>query len=601
MVVGNRRVSFSDGGTGFRLIRIVLDMLSRRNRYVLAILSGLLLGLAFPPTGLAGGLLAFIALVPLLFALEDGTRLRHAFKIGWVAMFVLGLVSNYWVGGWKSMSEVDPFLMVGGVLLAIVHPFFLVVPWLLYDVVRRRVGRNAALYSLPIFQAGFEYAHSFGDLAYPWLNFYNTQTYNLRYDQFIEWTGPYLLSIFIVLVNVEIFQLISSRQALEGLKGRKGHLIALALLVLLPYLYGSFAMGQHEASRTSMRVTIVQPNIDPWAKWYTDEQRTLDTNFDATITALKACHDSTDLILWPETAITFYITTPAKSYELGELYRFIASIGHPLLTGFPDREDYVVGRDSIPPDANYTGVDGVYYRSWNAAMVIYEDSNGRMHREVYHKQKLVPLGEHIPFVEYFPFLGKWFQWNVGIGSWNYGHGYKPLKLPLLTKGGSIVHDAGGSSSGRDTLRITPTICYESIYPSFVRHFVERGANLLAVITNDGWYGRSSGPYQHEQFAVLRAIENRRWVVRCANTGISAVIDDRGRILKSLPLFTSGSITARVPLIERKTFYVQWGDYIAIPAMIYGILVLLWGIGGRLTLRLRNSRRRSTLSPPSVSV
>ncbi|MFI5201613.1 MAG: apolipoprotein N-acyltransferase [Candidatus Kapaibacterium sp.] len=560
-------------------------MLFRRNRYLLAILSGLLLGLAFPPTGLAGGMLAFVALVPLLFALEDGTRLRHAFKIGWVAMFVLGLVSNYWVGGWKSMSEVDPFLMVGGVLLAIVHPFFLVVPWLLYDVVRRRAGRTAALYSLPIFQAGFEYAHSFGDLAYPWLNLYNTQTYNLPYDQFIEWTGPYLLSIVIVLVNVEIFQLLASIS-----KGRKGqnrpkglvlHLVALVLLVLLPYLYGSQAMKSHESSRASLRVSIIQPNIDPWAKWYTDEQRTLDTNFDATIAALKACHDSTDLVLWPETAITFYITTPAKSYELGELYKFIAGMRHPLLTGFPDQQQYLAGRDSIPPDANPTGVNDVYYRSWNAAMIIYEDSSGRMHRSAYHKQKLVPLGEHIPFVQYFPFLGKWFQWNVGIGSWNYGHGYEPLTMPLPAQ--------------HDTLRITPTICYESIYPSFVRHFVDHGANLLAVITNDGWYGRSSGPYQHEQFAVLRAIEDRRWVVRSANTGISAVIDDRGRIVKSLPLFVTGSITERVPLIERKTLYVQWGDFIAIPAMIYGIVVLVWGIAGWLIFR-----RKKNLIKPNLS-
>jgi len=562
-------------------------MLSRRNRYLLAILSGILLGLAFPPTGLAGGLLAFIALIPLLFVLEGGTRLRHAFKYGWTAMFVLGLVSNYWVGGWKSMSEVDPFLMVGGVLLAIVHPFFLIVPWLLYDIIRRRIGRTAALYSLPLLQAGFEYAHSFGDLAYPWLNLYNTQTYNLRYDQFIEWTGPYLLSMVIVLLNVEVFQLLLSKGQKE-LQGRMVHLAALLLLILIPYFYGNFAMGQHEASHASLRVTVMQPNIDPWAKWYTDEQRTLDTNFDATIAALKACRDSTDLIVWPETAITFYITSPAKGYELAELYKFIATRGHPLLTGFPDRQDYVAGRDSIPPDANYAGVDGIYFRSWNAAMVIYEDSSGRMHRTAYHKQKLVPLGEHIPFVEFFPFLGKWFQWNVGIGSWNYGEGYEPLKLPLHVKNNSPRFAEEGVF---DTLRITPAICYESIYPSFVRHFVDHGANMLAVITNDGWYGRSSGPYQHEQFAVLRAIENRRWVVRSANTGISTVIDDRGRFVKSLPLFTSGSITARVPLIERKTLYVRWGDYIAFPAMLYGIAALVWGIGGWILQRRKKTITR----------
>ncbi len=559
---------------------MISKMLSRHNKYLLAILSGVLLGLAFPPTGLAGGLLAFVALVPLLVALEGGTRLREAFKIGWVAMFVLGLVSNYWVGGWKSSGDVDPFLMFGGVLLAIVHPFFLVVPWLLYDSVRRRFGRTAALYSLPVFQAGFEYAHSFGDLAYPWLNLYNTQTYNLAYDQFIEFTGPYLLSMFIVLVNVEVFQLLRSRGLQATVAERRNtpwpeghgyiHAAVLVLLIAVPYLYGMSGMQGHEDSRASLRVTIVQPNIDPWAKWYTDEARTLDTNFEATITAIRANHDSTDLIVWPETAITFYITSPAKSYELGELYKFVAAMHHALLTGFPDRATYIAGQDSIPKDAVPTGVSGVYYRSWNAAMMVYEDSSGHMHRSAYHKQKLVPLGEHIPFIQLFPFLGKWFQWGVGIGSWNYGEGYEPLDLPMPAQ--------------HDTLRITPTICYESIYPSFVRHFVDNGANMLAVITNDGWYGTSSGPFQHEQFAVLRAIENRRWVVRCANTGISTVIDDRGRYIQSLPLFVSGSITQRVPLIERKTLYVRWGDYIAIPAMIYSIVVLIFALLARIKRR-----------------
>jgi len=551
-------------------------MISRRNKYLLAILSGLLLGLAFPPTGLAGGLLAFVALVPLLFALEGGVRLREAFKLGWVAMFVLGLVSNYWVGGWKSMSEVDPFLMVGGVLLAVVHPFFLVIPWLLYDGVRRRFGRTEALYSLPIFYAGFEYAHSFGDLSYPWLSLYNTQTYNLAFDQFIELTGPFALSALIVLVNVEIIQIIGRMSGEDARPTRIRHSIVLVLLIIVPYLYGMHSMNEHEVSHNSMRVTVVQPNIDPWAKWYTDEQRTLDTNFDATLLALKANHDSTDLILWPETAITFYITSPAKSYELGELYQFIASIHHPILTGFPDRQDYIAGQDSIPSDASPIGVSGIYIRSWNAAMIVYEDSNGRMHRQAYHKQKLVPLGEHIPFVQYFPILGKWFQWGVGIGSWNYGEGYEPLALPL-------VHDS---------LRISPMICYESVYPSFVRNFVDNGANMLAVITNDGWYGRSSGPYQHEQFAVLRAIECRRWIVRSANTGISTVIDDRGRFVKSLPLFTSGAITERVPLLERKTLYVIYGDFIALPAAIYSGIVLLFGIVVRVRSRLRKKNLKT---------
>ena len=547
--------------------------LSRRARFGLATLSGILLGLAFPPTGLAGSLLAFVAIVPLFIALESADSLRKTFYTTFVAMFFLGIVSNYWVGGWKSIGEADGWLMMAGVLLAIVHPFWLVVPYLLYDMARRRFGRMAALYLLPIFQAGFEYAHSFGDLSYPWLNLYNTQTYNLSFIQFIEFTGPYALSMVILLVNVQVFQM------MRGASFRKNlpHALALLMLIVIPYFIGMHAMGTHEKSAASLRVTVVQPNIDPWAKWNTDDQRVMDTNFSATETALKECHDSTDLVVWPETAITFFITSPAKSDELYRLDNFLTASSDQhfaLLTGFPDRQEYERGRDSIPPDAHYTGVGDFYYRSWNAAMLremrldTESTKRGDMriyspHSSSYHKQKLVPLGEHVPFVEVFPALGRVFQWGVGLGSWNLGEGYEPLLLPLPTQ--------------HDTLRVDPEICYESVYPSFIRHFVDHGANLLAVITNDGWYGESSGPYQHEQFAVLRAIENRRYLVRSANTGISTIIDDRGRFVKQLPLFRSGSITERVPLIERKTFYTRFGDFVAIPAMLFSIGILVYAI------------------------
>jgi apolipoprotein N-acyltransferase len=543
--------------------------LTRWQRVGLAVLSGLILGFAFPPTGLAGGLLAFVGLVPLLVALESTTRLRQAFATSWLAMFVLGLVATYWVGGWKSGSEVDPFLMLGGVLLAIVHPFFLVVPWLLYDGVRRRISPRAALYSLPLLIAGFEYWHSFGDLSFPWLSLYNTQSYNLAYIQFIEWTGPFALSIAIALVNVEVFRLLN-----EPRRGRQLalRLSTISVLISVPYVYGFTALSGSEVSKASMRMTVVQPNIDPWAKWQQDEQRVLDTNFSASRAAIAKAGESTDLLIWPETAITFYITSDNREYEMQRLQQFIQSVHTPLLTGFPDREEYVAGRDSIPEDAHQSKVEGFYFRSWNAAMLTFPRAEGGFTIERYHKQKLVPLGEHVPFVDMFPVLGKIFQWGVGLGSWNVGTGYEPLRMPLR--------------DGTDTLAITPLICYESIYPSFVRHFVRSGANVLAVITNDGWYGMSSGPYQHDQFAVLRAIENRRWVARSANTGISTFIDDRGRFHGSLPLFEAGSVTAAVPLIDRLTFYTRFGDFVAIPSLAYTAILLVYLI----VLRFRRRRR-----------
>jgi apolipoprotein N-acyltransferase len=116
----------------------------------------------------------------------------------------------------------------------------------------------------------------------------------------------------------------------------------------------------------------------------------------------------------------------------------------------------------------------------------------------------------------------------------------------------------------DTAKLCTMICYESVYPAYVRKFVANGAQVIGIITNDGWYGKSSGPYQHNRYAILRAIENRRWVIRSANTGISSAIDDRGRIVTERPLFESTSITTAVPLLDEQTLYTKLGDFIAVP-------------------------------------
>jgi len=523
--------------------------------YGLAILSGVLLGFSFLPIGVLTGLLAFIGLIPLFLALDRSTHFAQSFRILLVGMFFFGLTATWWVGGWSGVGDVDPFLMFGGVMLMVIHPFFLLVPLLLYDITRRRYGQTAAFVLLPIFYAGFELWHALGEVPFPWLSLYNSQTYNTAYIQFIEITGPYALTMLIVIVNILIYRLLFRR---TKPKVNRVVLAALLLLFVIPYGYGAVKLSAVHPVGKSITMTIVQPNINPWAKWQSDDQRIMDTNYTATLKAVHAAGDKTELVIWPETAIPFPITTSGQEYFLQQFYRFEDSLKRPILTGFPDMEFYFTGRN-MPDDAKPTPTAGVFYRSWNAAMLSFRDTHGH-EIERYHKQILVPLGEHIPFIDALPFLGSIFKWSVGLGSWNVGKGYDFFRLPF--------HQ--GFTGILDTARISTLICYESIYPSFVREFVNRGAEALVVITNDGWYGNSPGPYQHNQFAVLRAIENRRWTVRCANTGVSSVIDDRGRFVLQTPVFAQTSLTYTVPLNDTKTIYTQYGDFIAIPCM--------WGSG-----------------------
>ena len=558
----------------------------------LALLAGALFGLSFPRFGIVGGFAAFVALVPLLIALEDTKRLRDAFSTTYLMMFVVTLIATYWVGGWKGEGQVDPFLMVGGVALALVHPLFLVIPVLVYDAARRRFGRISALIVLPIVWVGFEYWHSTGDLSFPWLSLFNTQTYNTAYIQFIEFTGSYGLSLVIVIINILIYSLLRQRKIL-GLaptvalktvgawkRTRLFLVSALAALIILPYCFGLYQLS-HTSNTTeptrAIRVAIIQPNINPWDKWASGTNQITDSMFRTTRTALATSMKRPDLALWPETAITYPITQPWRKEDLRNMYSFVSQIGMPVLTGIPDREEYIRGQDTIPTDAKKSNDPALFYRDWNSSMLFYFDLSGKPTYQRYHKQMLVPFGEHVPYVDQFPILGEWFKWGVGLGSWNRGEGYEVFKL--------LFH--GQQITQPDTAKLCTMVCYESVYPSYVRKFVANGADLITIITNDGWYGNSSGPYQHNRFAVLRAIENRRWVARSANTGISSVIDDKGRFIEETAVFKSASIIKNIPLITTQTLYTQYGDVIALPSFWFTAILIVVLI----TMRLLSKKKK----------
>ena len=303
-----------------------------------------------------------------------------------------------------------------------------------------------------------------------------------------------------------------------------------------------------------LTVSVIQPNFNPWDKWSRSSRSVTDSMYRSSKRAIPKVGVKVDLLLWPETAITYPLTLQRTMYDLQDLYSFIDTFGVPILTGIPDREEYVVGRDSIPLDAKTSKDERLKYRDWNSALLFYKEPSGNYNYQRYHKQKLVPFGEKVPFVDAIPLLGEVFKWGVGLGSWNTGDSYDVFALPIQ----------GSKVTQPDTAFISTMICYESVYPDYVREFVNRGAELITIITNDGWYGKSSGPYQHNQYAILRAIENRRWVARSANTGISSIIDDRGNIVAETELFTSASITKQIPLKSEKTFYTKAGDFIAIP-------------------------------------
>ena len=205
-------------------------------------------------------------------------------------------------------------------------------------------------------------------------------------------------------------------------------------------------------------------------------------------------------IIWPETALPIYLRTEAYNDILQSVHNFVDTNKVFLLTGMPDIKFYM-NDQNIPEDAKYNNADG-YYAIYNA-ILLFQPNN--QYVESYGKMKLVPFGERVPFVDALPFLGKLIKWGVGLSGWNVGKDTTVFHLP--------VNKIQTVFSENDTLKIGGLVCYESIYPTLVSSFVKRKADFIAVVTNDSWYGNLSGPYQHKEFAALRAVENRRTIVR----------------------------------------------------------------------------------------
>lgn len=522
--------------------------------------SGALLGLAYPPNPV-GGLFAALGLVPLLIAMERATSLGQVIRWNYGAFLLFSAISTWWVGSWQTNS--DPWLMTSAILLIIIHPFFFVLPIVLYWYVRRATSYHFGLIFLPLLWCGGEYLHALTDASYPWLTLGNTQTYNLYYIQFTELTGVWGVSLLLLIQNSIIaWFLISAMHGVRtAAKTRRMMWIGLTATVVLPYLHGVIAlMGESNAELNSyerMTITVVQPNQNPWDKWRQDDP--VDHILDNAEASFQALHngEKPDLFLWAENAIPYPVTHPNQSRRRNELFATIDSLGVPVMTGFPDYVRHASKEDAAPSSKRDTiwgpGREQFTVEYWDFYNSIGTFTPDGELLGAYHKSQLVPFGERIPFVDAVPFLIDMLSWDVGISAWGKGDGAHTIAAGVLPNGDSIHAGA--------------MVCFESVYPNMVRQFADQGAQFLTIVTNDGWYLGTPGPLQHERFAILRAIETRRWIARAANTGISCFVNPRGEIIGETAEGVRTTTTATVSLRNDKTLYVRLGDWLPILCLL----------------------------------
>jgi len=487
--------------------------------FFVAALSSLLLFLSFPKFGT--GLFAWIALVPFFYALRGKTVTQGAvagFFCG--TLFHVGLI--YWIA---YVTVVYGNLnYAAGILLTLLLSAYMSLYFALFaaGLVHFQKRSIPLIVSAPILWVVLEYTKSNLWTGFPWENLGHSQYLNLPVIQIADIAGGYGISFLIVLGNVMAYELMTLRR---GKRTRVAVELALGVALLsAAYGYGVLRVrqvGQVLRDIPAQKVLLVQGNIDQSLKWNVLYQKeTIDIYQDLSLSAPEPT--AAGMIIWPETAVPFYFQDADDQQQ--RIVSLTQQTGSWLLFGSPSYRN-----------------DGGGLSFLNTAFLLSPEGSLV---DQYHKVHLVPFGEYVPLRRYFPFLGKL---AGGIGDFQAGQGFIPI-------------DTG-------THKIGVLICYEGILSEAGRSYKQKGADLFVNITNDAWFGKTSAPYQHLSMTVFRAAENKLFLARAANTGISAIIDPTGKIVKQTEIFKRTILQGEIKYSGVSTLYARYGDVFAYACFI----------------------------------
>ncbi|CAH0161339.1 MULTISPECIES: apolipoprotein N-acyltransferase [unclassified Pedobacter] len=513
-----------------------------KQTYLLALLSAFLLWLAWPPMPFTTPLL-LIGLVPLFIALNsisgnaEKKQGKRIFLTAGLTFLVWNTASIYWVynaiSAYNGPAVALPVSLIPYGLGALLMTFAF---WLYYRL-GKYVNKKIAYLGLIAFYIALEYLQQTWDLAFPWMTLGNGLAGMHQLAQWYDFTGVYGGSLWILVSNILAFEAYKKFKSQTGyLRLRTGGIWA--LVVIIPISISLTKYFTAEQKGTPSNVVVVQPNIDPYQKLENippAEQIRILTHLSDSIG-----QTNTEYFIWPETAIPNYANEDRirSNPDFINLQSFLAKYKNgTLITGI---ESIKIYPDKKTITAKFDNQKGLYFDNFNTAMQVENSANVQF----YHKSKLVPGVEKMPFPKVFSFLdGVFAQLGGTVGGWGWQE--KP----------SVLYAQSGIGAA-------PVVCYESLWGDWIGQQVKDGAQFIAIITNDGWWGNTSGKDQHEMYAKLRAIETHRDVARSANTGISCFINQRGDITQSTEWWTRTAIKANINLNDEITFYVKSGDIIA---------------------------------------
>ncbi|MAQ47665.1 MAG: apolipoprotein N-acyltransferase [Flavobacteriales bacterium] len=548
--------------------------------------SALLLFISWPPISSFTSCI-FIAFVPLLLVEWDVSNRKISqkqfFGYSYLTFFIFNLLTTYWV----------KHAHLGGAVFAIIcNTLFMALVFSFYSKIKNNTTSNNAVFILPILWLSFEYLHLNWDLSWPWLTLGNVFATQTDWVQWYSYTGVLGGTLWVLLVNLSVLN-ICKKTHLNGF--RLKFVISTCILLIFPllssyYLYGQYVyyFDTNYDSKDSLNVLVVQPNIDPYKEKFSSLQIDQTNNMLNLIRPYVTA--KTDFIILPET----FLNQPIWEHQLFnnlDIKQLFDLINNNKLQTKLDGEKNTLYSINILVGAMTLGLSQKsptskplgnhkhqFYQVYNTALHLrnnffHEDdidyqSQG-LKINTYHKSKLVPGAEKMPFQNLlFPLLG---DQILKIGSSTSLGNFSPQDSVSLFNSTTILAD---SSINQLHYSIAPIICYESIYGNYVRQFVQKGAQAIFIITNDGWWKQTSGYKQHSMYAKLRAIETRCYIARSANTGISSIINPLGIIDSQIDWDNRDVISASILLNNDKTFYTKHGDFLGRISSFLSIFIFL---------------------------
>jgi apolipoprotein N-acyltransferase len=517
-------------------------------KYVLlTLISAMLLSISWPTYGVP--FFIFFALVPLLMMEHGVSKFSNynrkswiIFGLSYVCFVIWNVVTTGWLYGSKNPDGSHSMMAV--LFPVLVNSFLYSLVFQCYHWYKNAQGTYWGLGFLIAIWMSFEKFHLGWELTWPWLNLGNVFADYPKLVQWYDTLGATGGSFWILLINILIFYTVRTWEAGRKRKDLIKNSSIVGALIIIPMIISIIKFNNfNEKPIGSVNVLMLQPDLDPYAEKYSQDSLTIEN--DLLNLAERNSKGKIDYYIAPETALPGRGSISERAFEksliLNNIKGFLSK--HPgsvFSTGISSHKFY--RNDQNLPKEAYQLNPGLWVESFNSAIQVVPNQKV----EVYHKGKLVPGVEIFPYMSYL----------------------KPLLGDAMINLGGTVASLGTDkervafSNPFNKGKIAPIICYESIYGEFTTDYVKKGANFLAIMTNDSWWGVTEGHKQLLSYAKLRAIETRREIARAANSGISAHINAKGEITEDTFYGDKTTLFAKVNLYDKMTFYARAGDLLS---------------------------------------